>query len=294
MRIPERPLPPTIEPPTVVAPSGEIFQRRADRLRRLATDSTGAEWLTWLADLTDAQQAACVAQPDYGLQLADDFDWSGAVFAGREQLFASAAPAAHEAIRRTLPASWPGLPDAAQVIAALPAARALLNGTATTGRRAPADIVAAAVLQVVWTAAAASLALPTSSLPLHERRVCPCCGSAPLGGIVLSGQGADGLRYLECALCATRWNAVRARCTLCDDPGVIGYLSIEGAFPAVRAEVCEHCRGYVKLYFQQKDIAVEPLADDLATLALDVLVGEQGYARGAPNPFLPDSEAIAA
>ena len=35
-----------------------------------------------------------------------------------------------------------------------------------------------------------------------------------------------------------------------------------------------------------KDLVVEPLADDLATLALDVLVGEQGYARGAPNPFL--------
>ena len=31
--------------------------------------------------------------------------------------------------------------------------------------------------------------------------------------------------------------------------------------------------------------AIEPLADDLASLGLDVLVGEEGFAR-VPNPFV--------
>ncbi|WP_365305365.1 formate dehydrogenase accessory protein FdhE [uncultured Thiodictyon sp.] len=33
---------------------------------------------------------------------------------------------------------------------------------------------------------------------------------------------------------------------------------------------------YCALFFQSQDIQVEPLTDDLATLALDILVGERG------------------
>jgi len=35
-----------------------------------------------------------------------------------------------------------------------------------------------------------------------------------------------------------------------------------------------------------KDPAIEPLADDLATLVLDALVEQQGFFRTGPNPFL--------
>ena len=37
-------------------------------------------------------------------------------------------------------------------------------------------------------------------------------------------------------------------------------------------------------YFKDPD--ADPFADDLATVALDVLVGEAGWARAAANPFL--------
>jgi FdhE protein len=38
--------------------------------------------------------------------------------------------------------------------------------------------------------------------------------------------------------------------------------------------------------YQAKDMQVDPFADDLATLGLDVLVAEAGWARHAPNALL--------
>jgi FdhE protein len=62
--------------------------------------------------------------------------------------------------------------------------------------------------------------------------------------------------------------------------------SIEGDNGAVKAETCVSCRTYAKLLYEAKDTQVDPFADDLATLALDVLVGEAGWSRHAPNPLL--------
>ena len=40
------------------------------------------------------------------------------------------------------------------------------------------------------------------------------------------------------------------------------------------------------MLYQAKDMKVDPFADDLATLGLDLLVGEAGWSRHAPNPLL--------
>ncbi len=53
----------------------------------------------------------------------------------------------------------------------------------------------------------------------------------------------------------------------------------------LRAECCESCKGYSKVFYIEKARTLEPLADDLASLGLDLLVGEEGFAR-APNPFV--------
>ncbi|MDB5444000.1 MAG: fdhE, partial [Phenylobacterium sp.] len=37
---------------------------------------------------------------------------------------------------------------------------------------------------------------------------------------------------------------------------------------------------------QAKDTKVDPVADDLATLGLDLMVAEAGWSRHAPNPLL--------
>ena len=54
----------------------------------------------------------------------------------------------------------------------------------------------------------------------------------------------------------------------------------------MKAETCDSCRGYVKILNQQKEPDVDPIADDVASLALDLLVREAGFSRGAVNPFL--------
>jgi FdhE protein len=40
------------------------------------------------------------------------------------------------------------------------------------------------------------------------------------------------------------------------------------------------------MMYQAKDMEVEPLADDLASLGLDIKVSEAGWSRHAPNPLI--------
>jgi FdhE protein len=54
----------------------------------------------------------------------------------------------------------------------------------------------------------------------------------------------------------------------------------------VKAEACAACKTYVKIMNREKDPQVDPFADDLATLSLDVLMAEEGYQRLGFNPLL--------
>jgi hypothetical protein len=42
----------------------------------------------------------------------------------------------------------------------------------------------------------------------------------------------------------------------------------------------------VKILHQRDDAGLDPVADDVATLALDILLRNSGFQRGAVNPFL--------
>ena len=66
----------------------------------------------------------------------------------------------------------------------------------------------------------------------------------------------------------------------------IGYQEIDGGAGTIKAETCDSCRGYVKVLHQHKDPDLDPIADDVATLGLDLLVRELGFRRGGVNPFL--------
>jgi FdhE protein len=127
--------------------------------------------------------------------------------------------------------------------------------------------------------------------------VCPLCGTLPVASIVCATSPYQGYRYLHCALCATEWHLVRVQCSQCGASGKnIAYQSLESAITdkgpsgkgdaAVRAETCEQCHGYRKILYQEKDPGVEPVADDVASLALDLLLGEEGYHRVSNNPLL--------
>jgi len=160
-----------------------------------------------------------------------------------------------------------------------------LHGSVNTADAGAALYVAAA-LQVYFTRLAASL--PKLSLRLlPQRGLCPCCGSTPVAGVVTASGQTPGTRYLYCSLCGTAWNHVRAVCITCGDSRSVTLEGIEGDAGAVKAETCNECHTYAKMLYQAKDTQVDPFADDLATLALDILVAEAGWSRHAPNPLLP-------
>jgi FdhE protein len=81
---------------------------------------------------------------------------------------------------------------------------------------------------------------------------------------------------------------LRVKCSSCEADKGLSYLSVERedrtpADALTKAETCSECNTYLKIFNQDKDAFVDPVADDLSTIALDVLVDEQGFARSGPN-----------
>ena len=107
------------------------------------------------------------------------------------------------------------------------------------------------------------------------------------------GGDTEGHRYLHCALCSAQWHMVRVKCTHCESTGGIHYQALQAVDdkpasqrPAVQAECCEHCGHYLKIIHMARELQAEPLADDLATLTLDLLVSQAGFARHGVNLLL--------
>jgi FdhE protein len=141
----------------------------------------------------------------------------------------------------------------------------------------------AAGLQVHFTRLAAQLA--ADDLKRVAEGVCPVCGSPPMTSVVVGWPKAHNTRFCMCPLCAAMWNVVRVKCVLCGSADGISFREIEGSAD-VKAETCEKCRGYVKVLYQVNEPALDPMADDVATLGLDMLLAEEGWRRGGHNPFL--------
>jgi FdhE protein len=262
-------------------PAEAVFARRAERFAALAPGHPAGDYLAFLARLAAAQRAAAsrlgpVAWPASGTALPLD---AAGPWPARWQ-------AALELILDGLSAETsPGVRAALAALAATPAAareaqaRRLLAGESPAEELAVGPFLGAA-LQVVFTAAADGVD------PSRVERAeigCPVCGSAPTVGMIL---GDDKLRYLVCGLCATEWHRTRLQCVLCRSGAQVSYLVVEGAPGGAKAEACEGCRAWLKLLYVEQAPRLEPLADDVATLALDLLVAEQGLDRLGRNLLL--------
>jgi FdhE protein len=163
-------------------------------------------------------------------------------------------------------------------------ADAFLRGAVDEKDAGPTFWIAAA-LQVYFTRLAARL--PTRALRLLEQRsLCPCCGSTPSASLVTGACQNPGARYLYCSLCSTAWNHSRAICIACGGSRTLAIRGIEGDSGVVKAETCDECGTYSKMAYQAKDMQADPYAEDFGTLGLDVMVGEAGWSRHAPNPLL--------
>jgi FdhE protein len=142
-----------------------------------------------------------------------------------------------------------------------------------------------AALQAYWLHLVTTLGADAFGR-LEVPHLCPACGSVPIVSVVRSSASDHGLRYLTCSLCNTQWHAVRIKCVFCDTTKGIAYYGIEGGNAAVKAESCETCHGYLKILYMEKGPHMDALADDVASVALDVLMAEAGVSRRGRNFFL--------
>jgi FdhE protein len=284
------------------------------RLRQLAAGHAMRDYLLFAAEIAHAQHALLAHHPDVAVPTADEVD--AELRAGRAPLDALAwkrDPAWRDGLRRLLGALVPRLADGparARAHALRDADDAWLDAQAdrllaavTTGLDLAAAPLVAAGLQVHFTALVTATAAAHAGDPrgafgrTDDPTRCPCCGSRPCASVVRIGGELAAHRFLHCSLCAAEWHMVRIKCSACQGTKGIGYQSLEalaghappptGANPgAVQAETCETCGSYLKIVHMEKDPAVEPVADDLASVTLDLLVSEAGYRRHGVNLLL--------
>jgi FdhE protein len=283
-------------PPLFLPQPGHVFRARAARLDALAEHDALGGYLHFAASLARAQAVAIDANPRPGV---DSAALDVALVHGMPPLPARGLRRGaewREVLRRiagSLAASE-GFPSAvAQVGERLgrasdadleSRAERLLAADGHDVDPAAAPVIMAA-LQVFWVGLAAGLDAARITLPAHAA-VCPTCGLPPVASVVKGSAPLEGYRYLHCGLCATEWHRVRVECTGCGGSRGVAYQSVEGGPAAIRAETCDECHGYRKIFYQEHEAAVEPLADDLASVALDLLLAEAGYHRLSANPLL--------
>ncbi|HET9024481.1 MAG TPA: formate dehydrogenase accessory protein FdhE [Burkholderiaceae bacterium] len=292
--------------PRVVLPTrADLFGTRADRFSALATGHPMAAYLQLMAEVARAQQAAfgarraeavneeaLAASRDYGMPPLSaqaherSAKWRDDLQDIAGQVRARSASGVAATLERVLALDVPALESLADRV---------LAGTALDDDAAFVPFAGAA-LQVYFARLAASLDVASVN-HCDVPGICPVCASRPVASIVRIGGEQANLRYLVCSVCATEWNLARIKCTACDTDKGVQYLSLtrdenaKATDAPTRAEVCDECNSYLKIFYQEKDPQVEPNADDLATLALDVLVDEQGYGRSGPNLLLHPGSA---
>jgi FdhE protein len=272
-----------------------LFARRAERLRTLAHGHELKSYLLFLADLAAVQHALQDGLPPAVLPDADVIARARAhAMPPLDRSRFTADPVCDATIER-LVASADGLEMPA-------AARAALTRVRTADGAVVAEMVHAVLADAIPVEAIAEHAFVAAALQAHFARLaarldgaalvpvgdgaCPACGGPPVSCMLVGWLGAHGARFCACSLCATLWNYVRIKCTLCGSTEGISYREVEGGPGTVKAEICESCRGYVKILQQHKDPNADPFADDIASLGLDLLVREAGFRRGGVNPFL--------
>jgi FdhE protein len=298
-----------------------VFGEREMRLRQLAVGHAMGDYLLFIAELAKAQAEVLNATAD--LTLPDAAQIESAAKAGTSLLAATEwkrDPRWTRLLRDLLGRVDARLRDgpartAVRALVASPDATIdaqsdrLLAGVMLGLDMASAPLVAAGLQTyfthlVIATQAAASRARLAPFGRIDDQTVCPCCGSKPTASITRIGAEESGYRYLACSLCSTQWHMVRIKCARCLNTKGIAYQSlrlageadtsargdaVEGASTLVRAveaECCDACHHYLKIVHMERDPEVEPIADDLASLTLDLLASDAGETRHGVNLML--------
>ncbi|MDP8051999.1 formate dehydrogenase accessory protein FdhE [Pasteurella atlantica] len=285
----------TFNPPLLFAVPKILYKKRAERLQKLAQNNPMADYLLFVAKICQVQDKLLT---DFELQqeielsrerLADkplnykhwqrDPVWIKILFALLQHLKKDANEmvlASIDNLEKTSDSELENLADQ------------LLNQEFHNVGSDKAVFLWAA-LSFYWTQLTQNIphnAVMESGQALHT---CPVCDSAPVSSVIHLGS-TQGLRYLHCSLCESEWNMVRAKCSTCDQMDKLDYWAIDDEFASVRTESCSDCHTYLKVLYQEKDPHIDAIADDLASIYLDIEMGEKEFLRSGLNPFLFSSE----
>ncbi|OFW43544.1 MAG: hypothetical protein A3J29_00790 [Acidobacteria bacterium RIFCSPLOWO2_12_FULL_67_14b] len=112
---------------------------------------------------------------------------------------------------------------------------------------------------------------------------CPQCGGPPVVS-TLREAGHGARRSTVCGLCLAESPASRLGCVACGESRVeaLPVYRADDTDPA-RVDACDTCGVYLKTVDLTRDGSAEPIADDLASLPLDLWAREQGYRRLRAN-----------
>jgi len=108
---------------------------------------------------------------------------------------------------------------------------------------------------------------------------CGVCGAWPSFAEV---RGIERARYLRCGSCGGQWRVHALLCPYCgtSEHEKLSSLLSEERGSTSSIDVCETCRGHLKVFTRLK--GVEPASvvlDDLASAELDIVAATRGYAR---------------
>lgn len=283
--------------PIILPQLSVLYARRAARLRALGDD--GQPYLAFLAHLVEAQGKWLDEHPlapEQAVAVTGSMGSSGHKPVVPDLTALEAAPYWQDAFKYFVTTLSPHLPEAvAQALAEVKAAPA--HSLARMARdllkqnyqevEAGVAVLMEAALSVYWSQAVAigaELVQPASMHSHSEPAMCPCCGSPAVGGLVLTGD-REGLRYLQCSLCETRWHAVRATCCVCNGTQHIDYWTSEKTDEPIQIETCGDCHSYLKIFRLDREPFLDAVADDLASQMLDAAIEGQGFSRAGINPF---------
>jgi len=269
--------------PIILPSPAQVFEKRSARLRSLAPGHAVSAYLDAMARLAEAQLAAANVKPSGSEEAfvpALPFDvhdhchnkaWQKGLEAIVSEMRLTHLPEPSQAALARLSAASPAALDAM--------AQEILSRNYDRIDLAAAPFIAAA-LQAYWTNLASNVQAEAAE---RITRNCPVCASPPVAGVILSGRK---LRYLCCSLCATQWYMPRLTCATCGSTAGISYFALDGDTDGTKAEACSQCNAYLKLFYLESNRKAEAFADDLATLALDLLMSGRGYSRLGINLFL--------
>ncbi len=282
-------------PPLLFPRLKNLYSRRAARLRDLAAKNPLGDYLRFAAVIAQAQEIVLYDHPlqiDLHQRLAEsaqqgkppldihtyprDVHWQRLLHSLISELKPEMSGQALAVLENLEKASSTELETLAS---------ALLEGEFAQVSSDKAPFIWAA-LSIYWAQMAAMIPGKARAEYGEHRQFCPVCASVPVASVVHMDVGQQGLRYLHCNLCESEWYVVRSKCSNCEQTRDLHYWSLDSEQAAVKAESCGDCGTYLKMLYQEKDPALEPVADDLASLVLDARMEQEGFARSSLNPFM--------